>query len=102
MKDIGLSKEQIEVICNVLKNYPVVEIVKLYGSRAKGNFNERSDIDLVAFGDNLDRFVMSEILMDFDDSDISFRIEIQDYKQIQNSKLKEHIDRVGVVLYLKD
>ncbi len=46
----GLPKETIEQICCVLKNHPQVETVLLYGSRAKGNYKNGSDIDLTFTG----------------------------------------------------
>ena len=99
MIEIGLTQEQKNLICTVLKKYPAVDMIKLYGSRAKGCFNDRSDIDLVAYGKNLDRFIITKILLDFDDLDIPFIIELQEYKNIKNKDLREHIDRVGIIFY---
>ena len=84
---------------SILKNYPVIERVKLYGSRAKGNFTDRSDIDLVAYGDHIDRFVISSVNQDFDDSNIPYMIDFQSFKELKNSELIDHINRVGVVIY---
>lgn len=42
----GLSAATIQRIQAVLHNYPQVEKATLYGSRAKGNYKNGSDIDL--------------------------------------------------------
>jgi predicted nucleotidyltransferase len=42
----GLKDETIQKICDVFTRYPQVEKAILYGSRAKGNFHNGSDIDL--------------------------------------------------------
>jgi len=84
---------------NILKRFPAIEQVKLYGSRAKGTYNSRSDIDLVAFGQGIDRAVIAEVLMDLDDSDIPYLVDLQAYHDLRNPQLIDHVDRVGVVIY---
>ena len=101
MTETGINQKWKNLISDIFKKYPGIELVKLYGSRAKGDFNERSDIDLVVFGEKIDRFIISKMLLDFDDLDIPNKIELQQYNDIKNQKLKEHIDRIGKVFYEK-
>jgi predicted nucleotidyltransferase len=42
----GLQETTIEKICSVLASHPQIEKTLLYGSRAKGNYKNGSDIDL--------------------------------------------------------
>lgn len=98
----GISEQQMKILKEIFSRFPALQKVNLYGSRAKGNFHERSDIDLAAFGPELNRFMIEEILMELDESDIPFLVDLQDYQQIQNNDLREHIDRVGVVIYQKE
>ncbi|OYY86072.1 MAG: hypothetical protein B7Y46_06805 [Acidovorax sp. 28-64-14] len=42
----GLPKEAIAQLCGVFSQYPAIQSVLLYGSRAKGNCRPSSDIDL--------------------------------------------------------
>jgi predicted nucleotidyltransferase len=46
-KDIELLKNQLENL-----NEPYVKAILLFGSRARGEFNERSDIDLLVLHEN--------------------------------------------------
>jgi predicted nucleotidyltransferase len=101
IKDIGLNSEILDYIKNIFHQYPIVNQVKLYGSRAKGNYTNKSDIDLVAFGENIDRFIIAKLLLDFDDSDIPYHVDLQNYDDLKNIQLIEHIDRVGIVIYQK-
>ena len=48
---------------------------------------------------DVSRFIVGKILLDFDDSDVPYLIDLQCYDTIKNQALKEHIDRVGVVIY---
>ena len=84
---------------HIFAKYAEISTVKIYGSRAKGNYKDQSDIDLVILDKDVSRFIVSKILLDFDDSDVPYLIDLQCYDTIKNQALKEHIDRVGVVIY---
>jgi len=101
MQETGLSVGVLHLLHKVLEKYPCIEQVKLYGSRAKGTFNERSDIDLVAYGRDIDRSIIANVLMDLDDSDIPYLADLQNYHELKNRQLIDHIDRVGVLIYQK-
>ena len=99
MNSTGLTSEQLNVLTQIFRKHAEVKAAKLYGSRAKGNFHPRSDIDLVIFGDNIDRFLISDILLDLDDSNLPYSVDLQNYSDLKNRALIEHTDRVGVPIY---
>jgi len=99
MSATGLTPEHLALLQQVFKKHPQVATVKLYGSRAKGNFHERSDIDLVVFGTGIDRFLVADLLLDLADSDLPYTVDLQNYSDIKNRALLEHIDRVGLVIF---
>lgn len=45
MRETGIKPIVIEEICDIARKYNVQKVV-LFGSRARGNFKEKSDIDL--------------------------------------------------------
>lgn len=47
----GLQQKHIDAINACFAQYPQIEQVILYGSRAKGNYKNGSDIDLTIVGD---------------------------------------------------
>lgn len=98
----GLTIEILTSLKKIFKKYAAIEQVKLYGSRAKGTFNERSDIDLVAYGKDITRFMIADLLLDLDDSDIPYMVDLQSYHDLKNNQLIEHINRAGVIIYDKD
>ena len=95
----GLSPEIIETLNCIFSKYPTLEQVKLYGSRAKGTYKVQSDIDLVAFGLQLDRYVIGDILAELEESEIPYRIDLQNYLELTNLALMDHINRVGLVIF---
>jgi predicted nucleotidyltransferase len=99
MNTTGLTDKQLELLRQVFKKYSAVRTVKIYGSRAKGSSHARSDVDLVVFGEGLNRFLLAEMLLDLEDSDLPYTVDLQNYDELKNQALKEHIDRVGVLIY---
>ena len=99
MMSTGLTIEQIDVLVRIFIKYPEIKVVKLYGSRAKGTFNSRSDVDLVVFGEGIDRFLLSNMLLDLDDSNLPYSVDLQNYSEIKNRALIDHIDRVGIPIF---
>ena len=102
MSVTGLTSEQLALLQQVFKKHPEVAAVKLYGSRAKGTFHERSDVDLVLVGTGIDRHLVADLLMDLADSDLPYTVDLQNYSEIKNRALIEHIDRVGLVIYERE
>ncbi len=95
----GLKILTIEKINTVFSQYPEVEKVVLYGSRAKGNFKNGSDIDLTLEGNNLSLSILYKIDNDLDDLLLPYTFDLSIFKHIDNADLIDHIKQVGVVFY---
>jgi uncharacterized protein len=95
----GLSESVIAKINTVLAHYPQVVEARLYGSRAKGNFHPGSDIDLTMLGDQLTRQHLLRIESEIDELSLPYKIDLSLFRQIDNSELIAHIDRVGMTFY---
>ncbi|MGE5440591.1 MAG: nucleotidyltransferase family protein [Bacteroidota bacterium] len=81
--------------------YTSVKKAILYGSRAKGNFKNGSDIDLTLEGDELELDTLLKILNELDELDLPYKIDLSIYSAISNNDLLEHINRVGITFYLQ-
>lgn len=97
--NFGLSETTRATIRRILEQHPKVEKAVIYGSRAKGNYKNGSDIDLTLIGDALDYKTLSDIAGELDDSQIPQTVDLSIYAKLNHAKLREHIDRVGVVFY---
>jgi uncharacterized protein len=96
----GLKEATIEKICAVLAKFPSVEKAVLYGSRAKGNYKNGSDIDLTLCGGKaLTLHVMYQIASELDDLLLPYTIDLSIFEQLSNLDFIEHIQRVGVLFY---
>jgi predicted nucleotidyltransferase len=97
----GLPESTIQKICATLRRYPQVEKAILYGSRAKGNYKNGSDIDLTLSGSNLTLNVIYKILDDLDELLLPYTIDLSIFNKIDDPDVIAHIQRVGVTLYDK-
>jgi len=92
----GLKESTIIAIQQVFNNHPGIKKVVLYGSRAKGNFRNGSDIDLVIVGPELSLRQLNQIETEIDDLLLPYTFDISLYHYIDNEDLLEHIKRVGI------
>ena len=95
----GLSPKVAGTIRKILAAFPEVEKAVIYGSRAKGTHKPGSDIDLTLFGDRLTSDIRGRIAARLDDAPIPHTMDLSLYAELDHAKLREHIDRVGVVFY---
>jgi type I restriction enzyme S subunit len=95
----GLTEKAVEKICAVFARFPAIEKAVLYGSRAKGNFKTGSDIDLTLYGEALTADLRSAIASALDDLLLPYTIDLSIFDELNHAKLREHIERVGVLFY---
>ena len=96
----GLSAQALEKIRDVFTRYPQIEEAVLYGSRARGDYKNGSDIDLtLRGGDALTHTILSRIANDLDDQLLPYTIDLSIFKNIRNPEMVDQIKRVGVALY---
>ena len=98
----GLSAETLAKINSVIAQHPEVESVILYGSRAKGNYRNGSDIDITLTGSALTHRIMLRIDDEIDDLLLPYLFDISIFSHIDNSDLVDHIHRCGIPLYRRE
>jgi uncharacterized protein len=98
----GLKEATLQKICDVLALHPQVEKAVLYGSRAKGNYKNSSDIDLTFHGGaDLTMKVLYKIMDELDDLLLPYTIDLSIFRDISDPDMVEHIHRVGITFYEK-
>ena len=98
----GLKEHTIEKMNGVFAQFPEVEKVMLYGSRAKGTYRPGSDIDLILVGPALNLKTLFRIETELDDLLLPYMIGLSIFEHIDNPDLLDHIRRVGKVFYQRE
>ena len=101
MKKIDIT---IAILQSIFRKYPEINQVKLYGSRAKGTHKPNSDYDVAVFmkeniSINEANKVIYEIKDDVESTTLPYLFDIQSYNDIDNTALRDHIDRVGILIF---
>ncbi|WP_269225447.1 nucleotidyltransferase family protein [Flavobacterium eburneipallidum] len=94
----GLYPKSFEEILSIIEDCSSIDEVIIYGSRAKGNFKEGSDIDVTLKG-NISKEDLNKLWHKLDDSFIPYKFDISVYKDLKSESLIEHIQRVGKTFY---
>jgi predicted nucleotidyltransferase len=100
-KRFGLSEDEINKINSVFIKFPLVEKALVYGSRAKGNYRNYSDIDITLIGSNLNLTLQQTIEVELDDLLLPYKIDLSIAEKIENSDLINHISSIGKELFVR-
>lgn len=93
-----LAPDELAMMHAVFRRHPEIEVVTLFGSRAKGTHSERSDVDLAVAGD-IEPLRVERIAAELDELPLPYRFDVQALAHIRHRALLEHIRRVGVTIY---
>ena len=94
----GIPDSASKAIIDLLKFIPGQKGLVLFGSRAKGNFREGSDIDIAVMGNGVDIGQKDRFLLKYEDLYLPWKLDLIFYETISEPALKEHIQRVGISL----
>jgi predicted nucleotidyltransferase len=98
--NFGLRPDDLLEIRRMLSHYPEVQEAILFGSRAKGNYRNGSDVDLALKGSKLTQHIISHIADALnEETRMPYQFDVLNYHSIHEPKLVEHIDRVGKRIY---
>ena len=101
-KMYGLRDDTVEKLRTIFSSFEKVHKVILFGSRAKGDYHEGSDIDFAIIGEQTDLSLLHKIELETDRLNLPYRIDLINYRHITNRDLIAHIDRVGKLYNKKE
>lgn len=95
--EFDLNPKIINIIRFIAQKYDIDKII-LFGSRARGDNNPKSDIDLAVLV--LPNFVnKGHFLSDLEDLPTLLKLDIVFINEYTDAKLVENIEREGVIVY---
>ena len=94
----GLTDSTLFAIRGVLQEHHEVKRAILYGSRAKGTYQNGSDIDMALDGEEISFRNLLKIETQLDALDLPYQFDVSVLKRLSSPELLEHIKRVGCEL----
>lgn len=95
----GLPPYAIEQLKGLFRAWPQIDRVVLYGSRAKGNYRNGSDIDLCVEAESMNVADLLKLDAEIDDLLLPWKVDLSLRHTIDNPDLLEHIERVGIPIH---
>lgn len=101
MDKFGLSERTINTLSEYFRSVPQVELVKIFGSRARGNFKPYSDIDFVLYGTEITPKLVNRISSELEELPTPYKYDVLHEAEISNQKLLDNINNIGKIFYQK-
>lgn len=96
----GIDNRNMELIINSLKQFPEIESAVVFGSRAKGNFRDSSDVDIALKGNGINQLTYTKLSGILNDElPLPWYFDVIPFDGIENKNLKDHIRGVGIEFY---
>ena len=97
--EFGLPERTMNELIEYFKSREDIEKVVIYGSRAKGNYRNGSDIDFAVWSDKEPPL---SIALELDELPTPYMFDVTNYKTLTNDKLKNSIDNDGKLFYQRN
>lgn len=97
--DFGLTADQLALITTLFNRHKNIDRAVIFGSRANGSYKKYSDVDIALFGVS-DSYTW-QIKEELDQLLLVYKFDVLSYCDTTNASLRDHIDRVGVVIFEK-
>ena len=92
----GISDPYSRQILELFQPLPRGVSLILFGSRAKGNYREGSDIDIAIQGKNVTPKNRGVWLLKYETLNLPWKLDLVIYQHIKEPALIEHIKRAGI------
>lgn len=98
--NFGINNDVYSSILDVLRNFPSILEVKIFGSRARGDYSKTSDIDLAVKFENEHNIL--RLIDKLEEIRCILKFDIIDVDSISNQLLLKNINKDGIVIYSKN
>lgn len=96
----GLSEVDLQKILFIIASNYKVKKAFIFGSRAKGNYKNGSDVDIALSGINIDLNDISKIASTLnEETNMPYMFDVLNYDKLSNTDLIAHIDTIGIQIY---
>ena len=99
----GLTQTQNSELLELIKSAKTITKVVVFGSRAMGNFKPGSDVDLAIWGDSFGATDAANFAAKLnEESHMPYKFDVVAFSEIANNGLREHIVRIGKVIFERE
>ena len=85
-------------LINTIKRFGIKKAI-IFGSRARGEYKDNSDIDLAIIFNNNDKDNFIKLQTKLEELETLYKFDIIDFNGIKDDKFKSEIEKDGIVIY---
>ena len=93
---LGLEDKKIKKIVTVFSKFEAVKKAVIFGSRARGDFDYNSDIDIAVYTNGQS---ITELQSDLEEAAGIYKINLILMDELNNEQLRHNIEKDGVEIY---
>lgn len=97
----GIRDNLFNELLNLFKKENIDKVI-LFGSRARNDYKNNSDIDLAIIFNSNDNDNYIKLLTKLEELNTLFKFDVIDYNKITNTTLKQEINKDGITIYQKE
>ncbi|HIU40900.1 MAG TPA: nucleotidyltransferase domain-containing protein [Candidatus Aphodocola excrementigallinarum] len=94
----GIRQNLYNDMISVIKKFGVKKAI-LFGSRARGDYKNNSDIDLAFIFNNNDKDNFIKMQAKLEELNTLYKFDVIDFNTLKNDKFKEEILKDGIVIF---
>ena len=95
----GLKEDTVKKLKGVFLQFPEITEVRIFGSRALGNFKPGSDVDLALYGKSPLACATRVSALLNQELALPYHFDVVDYATVERPEFRDHIDRVSQSIY---
>ena len=99
MTPFGIHEDILERIIAHFRQFPAVQKVVIFGSRARGDFKPGADVDIAVYAPGMPTEEFGRLWNRLDDEPVIFTLDVVHADRVTSSALRERIDRDAKVVY---
>ncbi len=94
----GLKEEHLKGIVDVISQEDKVEKALIFGSRARGDYRDTSDIDIAIYAKKMDSTDFNLLRDKLEQLDIIYKIDVVDLYRLSKEGLVKNIEEEGKII----
>ena len=103
LNEFGFRQKDMDFMMHLFREHSEIEKVILYGSRARGDFEHGSDVDLALEGNEITFETVSIVHSKLEEESPTYLwFDVLHFNTLKNQKLKDQIEKYGKVFFIKD
>ncbi|KYO64117.1 nucleotidyltransferase domain-containing protein [Thermovenabulum gondwanense] len=98
-KEIFMDDKILKELSKIFNKYCSVQKVFLFGSRARGDYKNTSDVDIAVFSENISDREFNLLVDEINEIDTALSFDVVHFEKLKKDSLKENIIKDGVLIY---